>query len=819
MGVLVLWLRLEVRRHRRALAVLTLLVALSAGTVLTAVTGARRTTSAVDRLLAATLPADAVVYGDTPVLDWAPVRALPEVAALATVADEAAIALDGRAQGRDALSSIPADGEILRSVERPAVLAGRLADPARTDEVVVTQEFADTDGRGVGDTVRLGLYGLPTADAAVETLAGATGPPDGPEVTARIVGVVRSLWFSDPIGGVGLVVPTAAFFERYRPHVIGTVRAAAVGPDGGADGPALVRLHRGAADLPAFRAGLAAVTGRTDLNVTSTLPKIDDAREAARFEAGFLLAFGIAALLAATVLVGSAVARYAAVAATDLETLRAAGLTPRLRVVLAAAGPTAAAAVGAVMGAAAAVPASALLPIGTAARHEPAPGPAVDGWVLGAGILVVPVLVAVAAGAAAAWRSRGARPAATRSAVVAACTRLGLPVPVVVGTRFALEGGPASAAGGSAAGPARPALLAAVGGVTGVLAAITISAGVADATANPERFGQNYDGAVFLGYGNQIILPEQGAIATVAGHPEVTGLFATRYKVGRTGDTTINVLSHEPVDGPALPLVLTTGVPPAGPDEIVLPPDTARRLGAGPGSTVRITGDRGERALFVTGIGFTIEGTGPDENADSGWVSGPGFDALFTGFEGYGLAFAARPGSDRATVAAAVAEALGALPGVGGAANAAVYPWFLPSRLGEIRAVAVLPALLAVFLAVLALGAVGHALATAVRRRGADLAALRALGMTRRQCRAVVAVQSGVLTGVGLLFGIPLGVALGRVLWRLVADTTPLLYRPPDVLGALLLIVPLALLATNLLAALPARRAARLRIAALTRVT
>ena len=39
---------------------------------------------------------------------------------------------------------------------------------------------------------------------------------------------------------------------------------------------------------------------------------------------------------------------------------------------------------------------------------------------------------------------------------------------------------------------------------------------------------------------------------------------------------------------------------------------------------------------------------------------------------------------------------------------------------------------------------------------------------------------------------------------------TPLAYQPPMALAALLLIVPLALLAASLLAAWPARRAARL---------
>ena len=87
---------------------------------------------------------------------------------------------------------------------------------------------------------------------------------------------------------------------------------------------------------------------------------------------------------------------------------------------------------------------------------------------------------------------------------------------------------------------------------------------------------------------------------------------------------------------------------------------------------------------------------------------------------------------------------------------------------------------------------------------------LRALGLTRRQSRLVVVTQASLLAAIGIVFGIPLGLALGRVLWHAAADMTPFAYEPPIALVALLLIAPVALLAANLLAAWPARRAARL---------
>jgi ABC-type lipoprotein release transport system permease subunit len=124
---------------------------------------------------------------------------------------------------------------------------------------------------------------------------------------------------------------------------------------------------------------------------------------------------------------------------------------------------------------------------------------------------------------------------------------------------------------------------------------------------------------------------------------------------------------------------------------------------------------------------------------------------------------------------------------------------------------------LGALVAVVALVAVGFALVTAVRRRRRDLAVLKTLGFDRRQVRSTVAWHATTVAGIGLVVGIPLGLVTGRLAWRMVADELGVGTDPTRPALAILFVVPVALVAVNLVAALPARRAARTRPAVVLR--
>ncbi len=125
---------------------------------------------------------------------------------------------------------------------------------------------------------------------------------------------------------------------------------------------------------------------------------------------------------------------------------------------------------------------------------------------------------------------------------------------------------------------------------------------------------------------------------------------------------------------------------------------------------------------------------------------------------------------------------------------------------------AVVTGLLAVAVLIALLG-VGNTLSLSVLERGRELALLRALGLTRGQLRASIAVEAALLALVGALAGVVLGIAYGYAGARALVGgltTVPLVVPWPR----LLLVLALALVAAVVAAWLPSRRAARVAPAA-----
>ena len=115
------------------------------------VAGQRRGSTALDRLWSQTLPGTMAVLPNQPDFDWKAVEELPGVASLATFALSGTYAV--KELGPDYVGAMfPLTGDQwMTGIERPVVMAGRVLDPARPDEVVVSPDFVSQFGLGVGD--------------------------------------------------------------------------------------------------------------------------------------------------------------------------------------------------------------------------------------------------------------------------------------------------------------------------------------------------------------------------------------------------------------------------------------------------------------------------------------------------------------------------------------------------------------------------------------------------------------------------------------------------------------------------------------------
>jgi putative ABC transport system permease protein len=120
---------------------------------------------------------------------------------------------------------------------------------------------------------------------------------------------------------------------------------------------------------------------------------------------------------------------------------------------------------------------------------------------------------------------------------------------------------------------------------------------------------------------------------------------------------------------------------------------------------------------------------------------------------------------------------------------------------------------------VVAFANLASTLLLAVRERTRDLGVLRSVGFTPRQVVGVTAVGAAVLAGIAVVVGVPAGWAVYRVLIRTVgtsAGISPNIGTNPTTL-ALVLLVPLAVLAAAALGAGVTRRAATAEVSDLVR--
>jgi MacB-like periplasmic core domain/FtsX-like permease family len=822
----VLWLRARAQLRGRVGAnlFLAVLVGLAAALVLAAAAGARRSEAALPRFLVANQTVDAAVYvpissrGDDLAEARRQVAALPGVrqvfrasgwtagALVLAVADPADPTHWHRQLGTVALDP---GGSV--AFGRPILVAGRLPDERRPDEVAVDEELAARRHLRVGSRVRVGAFTFAQLGPAGE---GRDVAPRGMVADLLVAGIVRYPEDLLPVVAdqesllvnSGDLYLTPAWWRRYGPDIANYGIGLAV------------QLQNGQADLPRLRAGLRRLYGG-EAAAEGVDASIGDkaitagTRRAIALESAALAAFAALTALAALLLVGQTLGRQVVVEGAEFPILRALGMTRGQLVCVAVVRAAPVAMAGAVLAVVGAVALSPATPLGVARRAELDPGIAVDPPVLtvGAAAVVAGVLAcAVLAG----WRASRVQAGGLGVAEVAGAERpsrvagalaaAGLPPTAITGTRQALEPGR-----GRTAVPVRSAITAAAAAVIALTLAAVFGASLLRLVRDPAAYGVTWDVRV----GN-LIDPRAAELAAgrLADDPAVAAYRGLVTGVGSFVDgRSVPLLSFSPGKGSLGPAVVE-GREPIRPDEVALGATTMRTLGKRIGDTVEVSGVGEPQRLRVVGRVIVNQG-------DPGAVVAPGKGAIVhvdvwrrispSGMPIVPSSFFVRldPAADRRQ---AVQRLQRDFP------NTVVFPLKQPDLI-DLEHVGYLPGLLAGLVALLALGTVTHALVTSVRRRRRDLAMLKTLGFTRGQVSQTVAWQATTFALVAALAGLPVGIAAGRWAWRLVADQLGVVSGPVVPPVPALAIVAGALLAANLAAAGPGWVAARVRPATVLR--
>ena len=783
-----------------------MLAGLTGGFAMASLAGARRTDTALARLRAETNAADAVVFSSQVGAthpDWAPLRAQSEIKDVA-VWDLVFGNLAGDPNG---LLFAPDDEQDLQSIAKPVVVSGRLWSPDATDEIVIDENTTKASEANckqapptscsirIGSTIDFQPFGADQQDSA---FGGAAEGPHGPKIMLKVVGVVRTInQFLFVPNGQAFLSP--AFVKANRDKVLLLENAD-------------VQLRNGAADMPALQRDMNALVapGAPVLDLHAVSRRVDTTLSVERTA---LLLLALVVAIAGGLLVAQALVRSAGTIGDDALVLRAFGMTRAQLVGATVAVHVVTAGVAAAVGVVGAVVGSQWLPVGLGRRIDPDVGVHADLTVLLPGMLLIAALVLVGAGLVA-WRASrvlGAVPFARRASFVEAIRRR-TPVSVGIGTSMAFERGR-----GRRSVPVGPALIGAIVGVVGVVGTLTIDRGISDSLSHPERAGVTWDATG---------VTQPAAYRPGSLDPAVVGQVVAAAPAG----TAMSIVDRQVIDvggvgvptfairdngqgKPNVGLALTSGRAPGSDGEAAIGPATARNLHLGIGDTVTV----GDAHTVVRITGYALFPSDVHAEFDEGlWLTPRTLDTTspppatvddFTADRILALRFP--KGTDVDGTIASMGTALGDA--------VSISPAEPPVELENLRNVRTLPIILAGFLALLALAAVSHVLLTSSRRRRRDFAILRAIGFNRRGTRLVLNAQGTAIGIVGILVGLPLGLAVGRVGWRWVADRVPLEEVPPLALLALVVVVPATVLLVNALALWPGRIVARLRPAELLR--
>jgi hypothetical protein len=827
--------RATFRRRFGGYLALAVIIGLVGGVAIASVIAARRTDASYPKFLASTNPSDLVVQPFT-TPSYAPgfvrqLARLPHVrgAAVAVPLTAATITRSGKLGtvllAHVQLAAPVAAGGLFSGQDRVTITAGRRANPRSPDQVVATPDAAAVLHLHVGSRLRVGLI----------SSAKSSGIPRSADLSVVGIGVLNNQVLQDSVdsGRTGFLVGTPALIREFA-SCCASGMTVGLRLDGGSRyDTAVAKEYQHLLTTSSYIS-----PGQSELYVYVTSAIEAQAQRSIRPEAIALTVFGLIAGLAALIIGTQSISRQLRAGGDDAGALRALGAGPAMIMADGLPGIVAAVAAGALLAAAAAVAMSPFSLFGPVREVEPGRGIYLDWTVLGLGALGL-VLVLGGVAAVIAYRQAPHRAAARdqagdrRPSAVRAAAAARLPAAGVEGLRLALDPGR-----GRTAVPVCSVLAGAVLAMAVVSATLTFGASLTTLVSHPSLYGWNFNYALYAvqGWGS---VPVRWAGPLLAGDRSVAATTGVEFATVQVNGQTVPAIAAP--TRPAVGLHVLTGHGLDGTHDIVLGPATLAQLHQRVGGIVTMASGAFHVRLRIAGTA-TMPAIGGVLSVHPSMSTGALFStAILPGGAGSGpfgpllagpnaILVRLRPGvspaagqrsmqaiTRRITAVLNSPRVLAASHGVSVADTVDLLPAQRPAEIVNYRSMGVMPAVLAGGLAIGAVAGLGLTLVASVRRRQRDFALLKTLGFTRRQLSGAVAWQSSVIAAGGLVVGVPVGIAFGRLLWLAFAHQLSAVPEAVVPTASIALAAAAALVLANLVAALPGRQAARTPAALLLR--
>ena len=789
--------RAEFLRRWASWLALALLVALIGGTVLAGFSTARRTSTAFTNF-SARYGYDAEIFTSSQLpKDYFHLPYVSKVTSDIYYANGNANAQGHFVPNQDlGIASLP-NSHLSSTVK---LLSGRL--PTGVHDVLVGFSMQQQFGLRIGSTVTVPFYAMSQRRDIIGSNAYVV--PHGPKVSFRVVGFeVSENDFPSSSPSYSLFT-SRAFSRGFGVAVVSSEVVQ-------------IRLRQGQRDISQLQAYVYHHQNAGYVYLLNEDSNSASVQQSIQPQSTGWLFFSLFALLAGLALVGQALSRQNLVERESYPTLAALGMRPRELFGLGMVRATTIGGAGALASVAFAFVVSPLTPVGEARAAEPTQGFVFNGVLFAVGFLAVVVTVAALA-VLPSWRAAQSGGATSgrdqlvghTNPLVAMVARTGATPSVLVGVRNALDRGR-----GRSSVPVAMALVGATVAVVALVATTVFGASLNHLVTNPPLYGQNWQ----LDMGGMSTPQLHKALATFDPNKNVTKVtygFAGKYV--RVGTVPVEAVVVNVAKGP-MAFSLVNGRYPKGDGQILLGATTMSQAHVHVGSRVPVTvanpsGKAEVKTLQVVGTvtlppTFSIGGLGvgailPQSAAlDISCLGRPNQTAcqqkLLASTSGWGMAVGIAPGAaGRAALARFEREF-----------SQNVNQLSVPVNLVNFGQAVDFPLLLGVTLALFGAATLAHLLFVSVARRRRQVALLKVLGFVRRQVLASTCWQALTVVTIGLLIGVPTGIAVGESVWRTFAShlgAVPVAVVPAELVTAVCAVIVVGGVALALLPALFAIR-------------